>query len=321
MAHTHNHDGDHTHANHGGHSHTHGHSHEPANFDRAFIIGIALNMIFVLVEAGYGFAANSLALLTDAGHNLSDVLGLVVAWVATILVRRKPNEHYTFGLRSSSTLAAIANAVFLLVAVGGILWEAFSRFQSPQPVAGPTVIAVATIGILINGVTAYLFSSGQKDDLNIKGAYLHMLIDALVSVAVVVAGIAMIYTGWQWLDPLISIFISIVILKSTWGLLKDSMRLAMNAVPVGISHAQILQFLLSKNGVTKVHDLHIWGMSTTENALTAHLIMPDGHPGDRFLSVVSTELRSQFKIHHATLQIEFGNDPTYSCLLEPDEVV
>ncbi len=324
--HLHKEPNNHGHVHHEGHEHSHthghgGHQHVPANFDRAFLIGISLNAIFVVIEAVYGFAANSLALLADAGHNLSDVLGLVVAWIATILVRRKPNDQYTFGLRSSSTLAALANAVFLLVAIGGILWEAISRFQTAPPVAGPTVIAVATVGIFINGITAYLFSSGHKNDLNIKGAYLHMLADALVSLAVVVAGVTMIYTGWNWLDPLISIGVSLIILKGTWGLLKDSMRLAMNAVPSGISHSKVLNFLLSKKGVSKVHDLHIWGISTTENALTAHLVMPEGHPGDGFLSHLSADLRGQFKIHHATLQIELGNDPTHPCMLEPDEVV
>ncbi|MBC7419845.1 MAG: cation transporter [Bdellovibrio sp.] len=291
------------------------------NYDKAFLIGITLNIIFVAVEVGYGFFANSLALLADAGHNLSDVLGLIVAWIATILVRRKPNQTYTFGLRSSSILAALTNAVFLLVAIGGILWEAVGRFQDAPAVAGPTVIAVAAFGILVNGLTAYLFSSGHKDDLNIKGAYLHMLADAVVSLGVVIAGFVMIYTGWNWLDPLISVVVSLIILKGTWSLLKDSMRLAMNAVPVGISHAEVLGFLHAKKGVSKVHDLHIWGISTTENALTAHLVMPEGHPGDGFLSHLSTDLQKQFRIHHSTVQIEIGNDPNHPCALEPDEVV
>jgi cobalt-zinc-cadmium efflux system protein len=310
------------------HSHDHSHHHhhggivtEPMNFDRAFAIGIFLNVIFVLIEAGYGFTANSLALLADAGHNLSDVLGLIVAWVASVLVRRKPTDHFTFGLRSSSILAALANAVFLLVAIGGVLWEAIGRFRSPPEVASQVVIIVAAIGIFINGITAYLFSKGQKGDLNIRGAYLHMLADAIVSLGVVVAGFIMLKTGLNWIDPVVSIVVSLVIMKGTWGLLKESLKLALGAVPNGINRVEVQKFLMSKKGVSKVHDLHIWGMSTTENALTAHLVMPAGHPGDSFLHHVSEELNVQFKIHHATLQIEFGNDPNHACALEPDEVV
>ena len=310
------------------HSHDHGHHHshggivkESLNFDRAFAIGISLNVIFVLIEAGYGIMANSLALLADAGHNLSDVLGLIVAWVASFLVRRKPTDSFTFGLRSSSILAALANAVFLLVAIGGVAWEAIGRFRAPPEVAGHIVIAVAAVGIFINGLTAYLFSSGQKGDLNIRGAYLHMLADALVSLGVVVAGFVMIKTGLNWIDPLVSVVVSLVILKGTWNLLKESLKLALGAVPNGINRIEVHEFLLTKKGVTKVHDLHIWGMSTTENALTAHLVMPAGHPGDSFLHHVSEELSRKFKIHHATIQIEFGNDPNHACALEPDEVV
>ena len=309
------------------HSHDHSHHHhggmvtEPMNFDRAFAIGILLNVTFVLIESGYGLAANSLALLADAGHNLSDVLGLIVAWVASILVRRKPTNGFTFGLRSSSILAALGNAVFLLVAIGGVAWEAIGRFRSPPEVAGHTVIVVAAVGIFINGMTAYLFSKGQKGDLNIRGAYLHMLADALVSLAVVVAGIVMIKTGWNWIDPLVSVVVSLVILNGTWGLLKESLKLALGAVPNGINRVEVHKFLMNKKGVSKVHDLHIWGMSTTENALTAHLVMPAGHPGDSFLHHVSEELNHKFKIHHTTLQIELGNDPHHACVLEPDEVV
>ncbi len=302
-------------------SHDHSHSHGLINFDKAFTIGIFLNICFVLIEASYGIAANSLALLADAGHNLSDVLGLVVAWIATILVRRKPSQNFTFGLRSSSILAALSNAVFLLLAIGGVAWEAIGRFKSPPVVDSRTVMAVAFVGILINGVTAYLFASGRKNDLNIKGAYLHMLSDAFVSAGVVVAGFLMLKTGWSWLDPVVSLAVSLVILRGTWGLLKDSMRLALNAVPSGINPTDVLDFLKAKKGVEKVHDLHIWGMSTTENALTAHLVMPAGHPGDSFIHHVCEELNHKYNLHHSTLQIELGNDPHHPCSLESDEVV
>ncbi len=317
--HHHGHDHSHSHGHHG-HSH-HGHSHGPMNYNRAFMIGITLNLIFVGIEAGYGFFANSLALLADAGHNLSDVLGLVVAWVASILVQRKPNPTFTYGLRGSSILAALANAVFLLVAIGGVIWEAIERFQSPPEVAGQVVIWVAAVGILINGFTAYLFASGSKNDLNIRGAYMHMLADALVSVGVVITGVLMVKTGWNWLDPLVSVVVSLVILKGTWGLLRESTLMALNAVPSGISHHDVLQFLKGKKGVSQVHDLHIWGMSTTENALTAHLIMPSGHPGDSFLHHLADDLREKFEIHHMTVQVEMGNDPHHPCALTSDEVV
>lgn len=310
----HNHD-------HGQGHHHHGHSHTPRDYNRAFAIGIGLNIIFVAIEATYGVLANSLALLADAGHNLSDVLGLIMAWVASLLVRRKPTPHFTYGFRSSSILAALTNAVFLFVAVGGIVWEAIGRFNAPPVVSENVMMSVATVGILINGFTAYLFFSGYKDDLNIKGAYLHMLADALVSVAVVVAGLIMKVTGWGLIDPIVSLVVSFVILKGTWGLLKDSVRLALNAVPNGINRDQVYQYLKNKKGVEKVHDLHIWGMSTTENALTAHLVMPTGHPGDHFLHHLADELKSQFKINHCTVQIELGNDPHHTCQFESDDVV
>ncbi len=312
---------DHSDAHNHDHSHSHSHDHGPLNFDRAFAIGITLNLCFVAAEIVYGIFANSLALLADAGHNLSDVLGLGVAWVASVLVRRKPSESFTFGLRGTSILAALSNAVFLLIAIGGVLWEAISRFRSPPEVASHIVIWVAALGIVVNGITAYLFASGRKDDLNIKSAYYHMLADALVSVGVVIAGFLMLKTGWNWLDPLVSLVVSLIILRGTWGLLRDSMRMALNAVPAGISRSEVLQFLKSKPGVEKVHDLHIWNMSTTETALTAHLVIPKGHPGDSFLHHLCQELIEKFKVHHSTFQIELGNDPKHPCVLEPDEVV
>lgn len=304
------------------HGHSHGHHHQvPVNFNKAFAIGITLNLIFVLIEGSFGFFSNSLALLADAGHNLSDVLGLVIAWIASVLVRKKPTDTFTFGLRSSSIFAALGNAVFLMAAVGAVLWEALHRFQNPPAVSTNIMITVAAIGILINGITAYLFSAGHKNDLNIKSAYLHMMADALVSLGVVAAGFLMMWTGYNWIDPLVSVVVSLVILRGTWSLLRESMRLAMQAVPEGIKRSEVLNFLKNKKGVAKVHDLHIWGVSTTENALTAHLVMPLGHPGDSFLHHVSVELTQKFEIHHATLQIEIGDDPKHPCALESDEVL
>jgi cobalt-zinc-cadmium efflux system protein len=318
----HDHSHDHHHHDHHGHLHgLGGHTHAPANFNKAFIIGIGLNVSFVVIESVYGVFANSLALLADAGHNLSDVLGLVLAWVATILVQKKPSQNFTYGFRSSSILAAMANSIFLFVAIGGVAWEALLRFRSPPEVASNVVMAVAAVGILINGITAYLFASGSKGDLNIRGAYLHMLADALVSVGVVIAGFLMMKTGLNWIDPLVSLIVSFVILKGTWNLFRDSAKLALNAVPNGIDQQEVYKFLKSKKGVQEVHDLHIWAMSTTENALTAHLIIPTGHPGDNFLYHLGLELKSKFQIHHPTLQIEIGSDPDHPCLLKSDEVV
>ena len=318
----HNHERQHNHKP-GAHGegHDHAHIHAPANFDRAFLIGIILNISFVAIEAVCGFISNSLALLADAGHNLSDVLGLVIAWFALALSRRKPDHQFTFGLKSSSILAALANAVFLLVTIGAIIWEAIGRFQSPTIVANQIVISVALIGVVINGVTAYLFHRGRKEDINIKGAYLHMLSDALVSVGVAVAAVIMFYTGWNWMDPLVSIIVCIIIFKGTWSLLKESVQLALKAVPTGINRQDVFNFLKTRKNVSAVHDLHIWGMSTTENALTAHLIIPTGHPGDSFLHHVAEDLKQNFNIGHTTIQIELGNDDTHKCALESDDVV
>ncbi|MFO0994800.1 MAG: cation diffusion facilitator family transporter [Hyphomicrobiales bacterium] len=311
MSHEHHH-------SHAGHAHGgHGHSHAPASFDRAFAIGIALNLGFVAIEALYGFIANSMALLADAGHNLSDVLGLVIAWGASMLAKRPPSERYTYGLRSTSILAALLNAVFLLVATGGIAWEALRRFSEPAPVAGMTVIIVAAIGIVINGVTAWLFASGRKGDINIKGAYLHMAADAGVSAGVVVAGAVMLFTGWSWVDPAVSLVIAVIIVWGTWGLFRESIAMTLNAVPSGIDTAKVKSYLASLPGVAQVHDLHIWSMSTTETALTAHLVMPTGAPGDAFLMRVAEDLSHRFKIVHPTIQIECGDD----CRLAPDNVV
>jgi cobalt-zinc-cadmium efflux system protein len=293
------------HHEHAGHDHHHGHHHHPAPGDhnRAFLIAILLNTAFVGVEFGYGVIAHSTALMADAGHNLSDVLGLALSWAAALLTRKQPAGRYTYGLRSSSILAALGNAMLLLVACGGIAWEALHRFMAPAPVAGVTVSVVAAIGIVINAFSAWLFMSGSKHDLNLRGAYLHMAADALVSLAVVVGGVMMLYTGWYWVDPLLSLAILAVILGGTFGLLREALRLSLNAVPAHISLDEVQAYLASRPGVTAVEDLHVWGMSTTESALTAHLHMPNGHPGDAFLVETVHELEHRFSIQHSTLQI------------------
>jgi cobalt-zinc-cadmium efflux system protein len=301
------------------HSHDHSsHSHAPADFGKAFALGIGLNIAFVILEAVFGVLSNSMALIADAGHNLSDVLGLVVAWVASILARRRPTARYTYGLRGTSILAALFNAIFLLVATGAIAWEAVLRLFNPQPVAGPTVMAVAAAGIVINGFTAWLFASGRKHDLNIRGAYLHMAADAAVSAGVVVAGLIIYLTGWLRLDPLVSLVIAVVIVAGTWGLLRDSVAMSLAAVPAGIDPAKVRAMLAGQPGVSRVHDLHIWSMSTNEVALTAHLVIPSGHPGDGFLHDVAAELKANHGIGHVTLQIEIDAD---ACALAPDHVV
>jgi len=306
----------HAHPHPQGHGHAHGHA--PADFGRAFAIGIGLNAIFVGVEAAYGLFGNSLALLADAGHNLSDVLGLAIAWGAVVLSRRRPTPRFTYGLRSSSILAALLNAVLLLIAVGAIAVEAIQRFGDPQPVASTTVMIVAAIGIGINTATALMFAAGRNGDLNIKGAYLHMAADAAVSAGVLVAGLVIALTGWEWFDPLTSLAIVAVIVWSTWGLLRDAVHMSLDAVPAGIDHGAVHAHLQSLPGVTQVHDLHIWSMSTTEVALTAHLVRPGAAPDDRFLHAAAASLRQRYGIGHATLQIESG---TGNCALEPDEVV
>jgi cobalt-zinc-cadmium efflux system protein len=293
------------HHEHAGHGHHHGHHHHPVPGDhnRAFLVAILLNTGFVAVEFGYGVIAHSTALMADAGHNLSDVLGLALSWAAALLTRKQPAGRYTYGLRSSSILAALGNAMLLLVACGGIAWEALHRFMAPAPVAGVTVSAVAAIGIVINAFSAWLFMSGSKHDLNLRGAYLHMAADALVSLAVVVGGVVMLYTGWFWVDPVLSLAILAVILGGTFGLLREALRLSLNAVPAHISLDEVQAYLASRPGVTAVEDLHVWGMSTTESALTAHLHMPNGHPGDAFLAETVHELEHRFSIQHSTLQI------------------
>ena len=319
---THDHDHAHAHAHdhhahdhsHHAHSHGHGHSHAAPDGSGAFVLAMALNSAFLVAEFVYGWLSNSTALLADAGHNLSDVLGLLLSWGAMVLAKRVPNERFTYGWRSSSILAALFNAVILLLACGAIGWEALSRFANPEPVASSTVMVVATVGILVNGFSAWLFSRGQQNDLNVRAAYLHMLADAGVSVGVVLAAALMSQTGWHWLDPLVSLVIVALIVKSTWGLLKESMKLALNSVPEHIDAAGVAAFLRQQVGVTEVHDLHIWGLSTTEVALTAHLVMPQGHASDADLDAMTEALRTQFKIQHATLQIELGTTQ-HACAL------
>ena len=321
MANSDRHADDHDHA-HGDHAHGTGHHHhvDPNDHGNAFAIAIALNSIFVVAEFTFGFIANSTALMADAGHNLSDVLGLMLAWGAALLARKAPSGRYTYGLRSSSILAALANAAFLLVACGGIAWEAIQRFSAPPVVAGLTVTLVAAAGIVVNGLSAWLFVKGSESDLNIRGAYLHMAADAAVSLGVVLAGITMIFTGWYWLDPLLSLVIVAVIVVGTRGLLRDSMQLALSAVPRHIDMTAVADYLRRRPGVTGIHDLHIWGMSTTETALTAHLVMSAGYPGDAFIAQAVHELHEHFKVGHVTLQVETA-DEHYACPLAPEYVV
>jgi cobalt-zinc-cadmium efflux system protein len=302
-----------------GHDHSHGHSHAPADYGRAFAIGIALNLIYVAAQAAYGLAAGSLALLADAGHNLGDVLGLGLSWGAALLARRGPSSRYTYGLRSSSILAALSNALILLVVTGGIAWEALRRLGHPVPTEGGIVAVVAAIGIVGNAVTALLFASGRGSDLNLRSAFTHMAADAVVTAGVLVAGIAIALTGLLWLDPAVSLVVSAVIVYGTWDLVRQSLNLALDAVPQGVDAAAVRAHLLAVPGVTALHDLHIWGMSTTETALTCHLVMPQGHPGDEALSHVAHELEERFYIHHTTLQIELGDSA--ECALTPEHVV
>ena len=280
------------------------HHHSPDNYGKAFAIGVTLNVLFVIVEAGFGFYTNSLALLADAGHNLSDVLGLLMAWGGYALARVAPSPKRTYGWRGSTILAALFNALLLLVAVGGIAWEAIFRLSNPNEVTAPIVIAVAFIGVIINTATAMLFMKGRDGDLNIRGAYLHMAADALLSLGVVIAGVTILVTSWFWVDPVTSLVIAVIILFGTWGLLRESVNLAMHAVPAKIDPAAVKEFLESTPGVTEVHDLHIWAMSTTEIALTAHLVKPDAGDEDVLLRETAEELHHHFDISHTTIQIE-----------------
>lgn len=286
----------------------HGHHHGPASFGRAFVIGITLNLAFVVIEAAAGFLYGSMALVADAGHNLSDVLALALAWVASIAARRPPSGRFTYGYKSSTILAALANALLLAVAIGAILFETFHRMMTPQQPEGMVMVIVAGIGVAINTFTAMLFLRGQ-DDLNIKGAYLHMAADALVSLGVVAAGVAIIFTGLWWIDPLVSIGIVAVIAWGTWGLARDSLTMGLLAAPARIDLNEVKQHLASFDGVAAVHDLHVWPMSTTETALTAHLVMPGKPASDSFLRDIAASLETRFGVGHSTLQVESGENP------------
>jgi cobalt-zinc-cadmium efflux system protein len=302
------------------HPHHHGHHDRTVDFGRAFAIGIGLNLAYVAAEAAIGVAAGSLALLADAGHNLADVLGLGLSWGAAMLGRRGPSGRFTYGLGSSSILAALANAIILLVVTGGIAWEALLRFSYPVPVGGALVAVVAAVGIAVNGATALLFARGRERDLNRRSAFVHMAADALIAGGVVLAGGAIALTGWLWLDPAAGLAISTIIVYGTWDLIRQALRLALAAVPQGVDPEAVRAHLSALPGVAALHDLHIWGMSTTETALTCHLVMPGGHPGDVALSQVAHELEARFGIHHTTLQIELG-DSEEACALTPEHVV
>jgi cobalt-zinc-cadmium efflux system protein len=302
-----------------------GHVHPPhsdahSNYGRAFAIGIAFNLLYVGGEAVAGIVSSSLALLADAGHNLGDVLGLSLSWGAAVLSRRQPSGRFTYGLRSSSILAALANAIILLVVTGGIAWEAVWRITHPVPVASGIVIWVAAAGIVVNGATALLFASGRLHDLNIKSAFLHMAADTFVTAGVVAAGVVIWLTSWYWLDPAVSLIVSAVIVLGTWGLVRNAINLALDAVPEGVDATAVRAHLLAMPGVTALHDLHIWGMSTTETALTCHLVLPGGHPGDAVLNGVAQQLHHLFGIQHTTIQIELA-DTEEACVLTPEHVV
>ena len=298
---------------------SHSHSHQEVNnYNRSFTIGIALNVIFVIIEISYGLVADSLALIADAGHNLSDVLSLMLAWGAYYLSKKHPTRKRTYGLRKVTIMASLLSAVLLLVALGGIAWESVVRLSSPQPVNGMIIIVVAGIGVVINTVTALLFVKGQKQDLNIRAAYLHMAADAAISLGVVIAGVAIMLTGWLWLDPAISLFIVIVILLATWGLLRDSINLSIDAVPQGIDVNEVKAYLLSLSNVTDLHDLHIWALSTTENALTVHLVTTDALIYNHVTQEIQEYLNHHFNISHSTIQIE-KKESAFHCVLDRDE--
>jgi cobalt-zinc-cadmium efflux system protein len=296
-----------------------GHVHAPADFGRAFLIGIILNTGFVVAEVVYGIIGHSVALVADGAHNLTDVLGLAMAWLAAVLTRRPPSMRFTYGLGRSTILAALGNAMLLLLATGAILLEAVQRLIDPAPVATRIVMIVALIGIAINGLTAWLFLSGAKDDINIKAAFQHMLADTLVSVGVVVAAVAIMATGWYRIDPAVSIIIAVVIVAGTWGLLRQSAKMSLDGVPESVDAPAVRGYLEALPGVLEVHDLHIWAMSTTETALTGHLVMPGQHPGDAFLRETCEHLRLKYRIGHATLQIEI--EAGGMCRLAPAGVV
>jgi cobalt-zinc-cadmium efflux system protein len=310
--HSHHHAG-HNHAghNHGGHNHgAHGHAHGPASYDGAFGFAIGLNVCFVFVELGVGLSIHSLALVADAGHNATDVLGLLLAWRATALGRLQPKGRFTFGFGQATILASLTNALLILIAAGVIGWEAVRRFANPSPPDGVLVMAVAFIGVVINLGTAWLFARGRKADINIEGAFLHMLWDGLVSLSVILAGGAILLTGQAWIDPAISLVVVVVMVAGTWHLLLASSNLSLGASPAAIDLAAVKASLAERQGVASIHDLHVWPLSTTQAALSAHLVMPSGHPGDAILAAIAKELEEKFGLSHVTLQIELGDGPT-----------
>jgi cobalt-zinc-cadmium efflux system protein len=292
---------------------SHDHPHLPVAYGRAFVIGITLNLGFVLIEAWYGWQADSLALLADAGHNLSDVGGLALAWAAYGAAKLQPNSRHTYGWRKASVLASFTNAAVLLIAMGSLALEAAHRLDSPSPVESQTVMAVAGVGVVINAATAWLFASGQRHDLNIRGAFVHMMADALISAGVVIAGALSWWQGWLWIDPVVSLLIATVIVLGTWALFRQSLHLLFDGVPEGVDADRVHQRLSALPGVVQVHDLHIWALSTTDNALTAHLVLDEHTPtADHLLTLATTRLRDEFEIRHATLQVE-GQDYAQTC--------
>jgi cobalt-zinc-cadmium efflux system protein len=309
MAHNHPHHDD-------DHHHEHGGGSNPKNWNKAFILGIFLNFCFVVVEAIYGYLAHSLSLIADAGHNLSDVLGLGLAFGAHFLAQKKPSQQFTYGYKSSTILASLANSIVLLVAVGGILVESLQRLRAPEMIGTNTVMVVALVGIFINGLTAMLFFSGREKDLNIRGAFLHMLADALISFGVVVSAFLISKTQWLWIDPTVSVIIALVIVWSTWKLLKESLSMALGGVPAHIEISEVREFLEKSPGVTHVHDLHVWALSTTDVALTAHLVIPQGSNDGEFLKKLISSLKKEFQIQHATIQVEFRSPQDPCCSLE-----
>src|ERR1700722_15462055 len=301
---SHGHAHEHGHENSPGHSHGHAHGIATQGINTRMAIAVALNLIFVVIEGSFGFLSNSVALIADAGHNLSDVLGLIWSWAAMFLGRLPPGAKFTYGLGRSSVLAALANAVLLLLACGAIAWEAASRLGSPPAVAGRTVMIVAAVGIALNGISAWMLHAGSHGDLNRRSAYLHMLSDAVVSAGVVLSGVLIIWSGWSLIDPIVSLVIVAVILVSTWRLLRDSLTLSLDGVPSSVNSSAVLSYLADQRGVTDVHDLHIWALSTTSIALTAHLVVPDRSAEDALLTSLTPDLKRRFQIQHATLQIE-----------------
>ncbi len=294
---------------------SHGHNHEINNYNRSFAIAILLNIIFAAIEAGYGIFSSSLALIADAGHNLSDVASLLLAWGASVLATKPSTEKRTYGFKKATIMASLVSAILILIALGGIAWEAIRRFQNPHPVGGMTVVVVAAIGIIINTLTALLFIKGQKNDLNIRGAFLHMAADAGVSLGVVTAGIFILVKNWLWIDPMVSLIIVTVIFFGTWGLLRDSMNYAIDAVPKSIDISEIKRYLMSLDHITRIHDLHIWPLSTTEIALTVHLVVNKNSLDNNFLRDLQQYMHDHFGIEHSTFQIEtsMGED---NCMLD-----